>query len=111
MRGDAILSVRPFFAGDPDYQKPALTPGGQCGACLSGHGSQCSHGGHGYEAIGDQSAKVQRDLRSVFVGGRDGAAKLSRPVRLTRFTERSKQFTRRGDANRVVANCFRELLG
>jgi threonine dehydrogenase-like Zn-dependent dehydrogenase len=30
----------------------AITPCGQCGACLSGHGSQCSHGGEGYEAIG-----------------------------------------------------------
>jgi alcohol dehydrogenase len=30
----------------------AITPCGQCGACLSGHGSQCSHGGDGYEAIG-----------------------------------------------------------
>jgi alcohol dehydrogenase len=30
----------------------AITPCGQCGACLSGHGSQCSHGGSGYEAIG-----------------------------------------------------------
>lgn len=30
----------------------AITPCGQCGACLSGYGSQCSHGGDGYEAIG-----------------------------------------------------------
>jgi threonine dehydrogenase-like Zn-dependent dehydrogenase len=30
----------------------AITPCGQCGACLSGYGSQCSHGGAGYEAIG-----------------------------------------------------------
>jgi threonine dehydrogenase-like Zn-dependent dehydrogenase len=29
----------------------AITPCGQCGACLSGHHSQCGHGG-GYEAIG-----------------------------------------------------------
>lgn len=29
----------------------AITPCGQCGACLSGHQSQCGHGG-GYEAIG-----------------------------------------------------------
>jgi len=29
----------------------AITPCGQCGACLSGHLSQCGHGG-GYEAIG-----------------------------------------------------------
>jgi len=29
----------------------AITPCGQCGACLSGHLSQCGHG-HGYEAIG-----------------------------------------------------------
>jgi len=30
----------------------AITPCGQCGACLSGHQSQCGHGGEGYEAIG-----------------------------------------------------------
>jgi threonine dehydrogenase-like Zn-dependent dehydrogenase len=29
----------------------AITPCGQCHACLSGHQSQCGHG-HGYEAIG-----------------------------------------------------------
>ena len=29
----------------------AITPCGQCGACLSGHASQCGHGG-GYEALG-----------------------------------------------------------
>ena len=29
----------------------AITPCGQCSACLSGHLSQCGHG-HGYEAIG-----------------------------------------------------------
>src|SRR3954449_1265272 len=29
----------------------AITPCGQCGACLSGHLSQCGHG-HGFEAIG-----------------------------------------------------------
>jgi len=29
----------------------AITPCGQCGACLSGHLSQCGHG-NGYEAIG-----------------------------------------------------------
>ena len=30
----------------------AITPCGQCRACLSGSHSQCSHGGNGYEAIG-----------------------------------------------------------
>ncbi|MGZ3422621.1 MAG: zinc-binding dehydrogenase [Polyangiales bacterium] len=30
----------------------AITPCGQCRACLSGAPSQCSHGGDGYEAIG-----------------------------------------------------------
>lgn len=30
----------------------AITPCGQCGACLSNHQSQCSHGGGGYEALG-----------------------------------------------------------
>jgi threonine dehydrogenase-like Zn-dependent dehydrogenase len=30
----------------------AITPCGQCRACLSGDGAQCGHGGDGYEAIG-----------------------------------------------------------
>jgi alcohol dehydrogenase len=30
----------------------AITPCGQCRACLSGHGSQCSHGANGFEAMG-----------------------------------------------------------
>ena len=30
----------------------AITPCGQCRACLSGDASQCGHGGAGYEAIG-----------------------------------------------------------
>lgn len=30
----------------------AITPCGQCRACLSGSSSQCSHGGDGYEALG-----------------------------------------------------------
>lgn len=30
----------------------AITPCGQCRACLSGSSSQCGHGGDGYEAIG-----------------------------------------------------------
>jgi len=30
----------------------ALTPCGQCGACLSGFSSQCGHGGDGYQALG-----------------------------------------------------------
>jgi threonine dehydrogenase-like Zn-dependent dehydrogenase len=30
----------------------AITPCGQCRACLSGDASQCGHGGDGYEAVG-----------------------------------------------------------
>jgi alcohol dehydrogenase len=30
----------------------AITPCGQCRACLSGNSSQCDHGGGGYEALG-----------------------------------------------------------
>jgi threonine dehydrogenase-like Zn-dependent dehydrogenase len=30
----------------------AITPCGQCRACLSGDGSQCDHGGNGFEALG-----------------------------------------------------------
>ena len=30
----------------------AITPCGQCRACLSGHGAQCNHGGDAFEALG-----------------------------------------------------------
>jgi threonine dehydrogenase-like Zn-dependent dehydrogenase len=30
----------------------AITPCGQCRACLSGHGAQCNHGGNSFEALG-----------------------------------------------------------
>jgi threonine dehydrogenase-like Zn-dependent dehydrogenase len=30
----------------------AITPCGQCRACLSGDGAQCSHGGNGFESLG-----------------------------------------------------------
>jgi alcohol dehydrogenase len=30
----------------------AITPCGQCRACLAGDGAQCSHGGDGFEAVG-----------------------------------------------------------
>src|SRR5687767_6324496 len=44
--------------GVTDYQRGdrvivgAITPCGQCRACLSGDGAQCSHGGDAFEAIG-----------------------------------------------------------
>ena len=50
-----IEEVGPGVTG---YQKGervivgAITPCGQCRACLSGTMSQCGHGGNGYEAIG-----------------------------------------------------------
>lgn len=44
------VGVTGYAAGDR-VLVGAITPCGQCGACLSGHQSQCGHGG-GYEAIG-----------------------------------------------------------
>jgi threonine dehydrogenase-like Zn-dependent dehydrogenase len=43
--------VSGFQAGDRVIVG-AITPCGQCRACLSGDGAQCSHGGEGFEAIG-----------------------------------------------------------
>jgi alcohol dehydrogenase len=43
--------VAGFQAGDRVIVG-AITPCGQCRACLSGDGAQCSHGGEGFEAIG-----------------------------------------------------------
>ncbi len=44
------LGLEGFNVGDR-VLVGAITPCGQCGACLSGHLSQCGHGG-GYEAMG-----------------------------------------------------------
>ncbi len=43
--------VKGFAVGDRVIVG-AITPCGQCRACLSGHASQCDHGGDGYEALG-----------------------------------------------------------
>ncbi len=43
--------VRGYAVGDRVIVG-AITPCGQCRACLSGHASQCDHGGGGYEALG-----------------------------------------------------------
>ncbi len=43
--------VRGFAKGDRVIVG-AITPCGQCRACLSGNASQCDHGGNGYEALG-----------------------------------------------------------
>ena len=45
------VGVSGYSAGDRVIVG-AITPCGQCRACLSGNGAQCSHGGDGYEAIG-----------------------------------------------------------
>jgi alcohol dehydrogenase len=45
------LGVKGFAPGDRVIVG-AITPCGQCRACLSGDGSQCSHGGAGFEALG-----------------------------------------------------------
>jgi threonine dehydrogenase-like Zn-dependent dehydrogenase len=50
--------IESLGAGVVGYQKGdrvivgAITPCGQCRACLAGQSSQCGHGGTGYEAIG-----------------------------------------------------------
>jgi threonine dehydrogenase-like Zn-dependent dehydrogenase len=50
--------VEEIGAGVTGYQRGerviagAITPCGQCRACLSGSASQCSHGGDGFEALG-----------------------------------------------------------
>ena len=43
--------VKGFATGDRVIVG-AITPCGQCRACLSSHTSQCDHGGGGYEALG-----------------------------------------------------------
>jgi alcohol dehydrogenase len=43
--------VTGFAAGDRVIAG-AITPCGQCRACLSGDGAQCSHGGNAFEAVG-----------------------------------------------------------
>ena len=45
------VGVRGFAPGDRVIVG-AITPCGQCRACLSNDGAQCSHGAEGYEAIG-----------------------------------------------------------
>jgi alcohol dehydrogenase len=45
------LGVTGFVKGDRVIVG-AITPCGQCRACLSGNSSQCSHGGDGFEAAG-----------------------------------------------------------
>jgi alcohol dehydrogenase len=45
------VGVRGFAPGDR-VVVGAITPCGQCRACLAGSQSQCNHGGEGYEALG-----------------------------------------------------------
>ena len=45
------VGVRGFNVGERVIAG-AITPCGQCRACLSGNASQCGHGGDGYEPIG-----------------------------------------------------------
>jgi threonine dehydrogenase-like Zn-dependent dehydrogenase len=48
---DVGVGVRGFAKGDRVIVG-AITPCGQCRACLSNDGAQCDHGGDGQEAIG-----------------------------------------------------------
>src|SRR6266568_3937509 len=43
----------------------AITPCGQCRACLSGDASQCSHGGDGYQAIGGWRVSLDAEKANV----------------------------------------------
>jgi alcohol dehydrogenase len=45
------IGVTGFAIGDR-VVVGAITPCGQCRACLSGNGAQCSHGGDSFEAVG-----------------------------------------------------------
>jgi alcohol dehydrogenase len=55
---EPVGRIEALGAGVHGYEKGdrvivgAITPCGQCRACLSGNASQCDHGGGGYEAIG-----------------------------------------------------------
>jgi threonine dehydrogenase-like Zn-dependent dehydrogenase len=96
----------------------AITPCGQCRACLSGSTSQCSHGGAGYEAIGGwrfgntingcQAEYVlvpnaQANLAKIPAGLRDEEVLLCPDIMSTGFSAAERGGVKIGDAVAVFA--------
>jgi threonine dehydrogenase-like Zn-dependent dehydrogenase len=96
----------------------AITPCGQCRACLSGAASQCSHMGDGYEAIGGwrfgntingcQAEYVlvpnaQVNLAKIPSGLRDEDVVLCPDIMSTGFSASERAGVRLGDAVAVFA--------
>jgi alcohol dehydrogenase len=96
----------------------AITPCGQCRACLSGSPSQCGHGGDGYEAIGGwrfgntidgcQAEYVlvhdaQANLARIPAGLSDEEVLLCPDIMSTGFSAAERGHVRLGDAVAVFA--------
>jgi threonine dehydrogenase-like Zn-dependent dehydrogenase len=96
----------------------AITPCGQCRACLSGDASQCGHGGSGYEAIGGwrfgntingcQAEYVlvpnaQANLAKIPDGLADEEVLLCPDIMSTGFSAAERGHVRLGDAVAVFA--------
>jgi len=96
----------------------AITPCGQCRACLSGAASQCSHGGDGYEPIGGwrlgntlhgcQAEFVivphaQCNLAKIPSGLRDEEVLLCPDIMSTGFSASERGHVRLGDSVAVFA--------
>ena len=96
----------------------AITPCGQCRACLSGDASQCGHGGDGYEAIGGwrfgntingcQAEYVlvpnaQANLAKIPDGLTDEEVLLCPDIMSTGFSAAERGSVRLGDAVAVFA--------
>ncbi|HVK72113.1 MAG TPA: alcohol dehydrogenase catalytic domain-containing protein [Kofleriaceae bacterium] len=96
----------------------AITPCGQCRACLSGSSSQCSHGGDGYEALGGwRFGNTINGCQAEYVVVPDARANLSRipdgltdeevlmcpDIMSTGFSAAERAHVRIGDAVAVFA--------
>jgi alcohol dehydrogenase len=96
----------------------AITPCGQCGACLSGVSSQCAHGGRGHQALGGwrfgntidgcQAEYVlvpdaQANLAVIPAGLRDEEVLLCPDIMSTGFSAVERGHVRLGDAVAVFA--------
>ena len=96
----------------------AITPCGQCRACLSGVHSQCGHGGDGYEAIGGwrfgntingcQAEYVlvpnaQANLAKIPAGLTDEEVLLCPDIMSTGFSAAERGHVRLGDSVAVFA--------
>jgi len=96
----------------------AITPCGQCRACLSGSSSQCAHGGDGYEALGGwRFGNTINGCQAEYVVVPDARANLSRipdgltdeevlmcpDIMSTGFSAAERAHVRIGDAVAVFA--------